>query len=186
MTVIQIRGTSGSGKSTVMRQVMKGLGGYAAHHVTGRKRPLLYAFNEFVYVLGHYESACGGCDTIGSARAIYELTERLFNGPDNAKVVLQEGLLLSEDVKWTSQIRDVHCYFLTTPIEICIEQIKTRRSEAGNDKPLNESNSRKRVAVIERARVKLVELGVDCVRVSPSQAANSILNRLRLHAQKGT
>jgi gluconate kinase len=180
--IIQIRGTSGSGKSTAMRQVMSSIGSWEKEYVAKRKQPLYYRstyVGKSVIVLGHYESPCGGCDTIGSAKAVYELLQTI-----QADVILCEGLLLSEDVKWSSQLKDLVVMFLTTTPETCIEQIKQRRASVGNEKELNTSNTLNRVPVIERARRKLVELGIDCVRTSGKQCPGIVLNRMRLHAHK--
>lgn len=171
--IIQIRGTSGSGKSTIMRQVMEALGTWRPWYVEGRKRPWRYNLETpraDLTVLGHYESQCGGCDTIGSARQVYDALQEV-----DADIVLCEGLLLSEDVKWSSQLRDLHVLFLTTSLERCLSQIQQRRKSVGNDKPLNAANTTNRVAVIERARLKLLALGVDCRRCSPNQAKRIIL-----------
>ncbi len=186
--IIQIRGTSGSGKSTVMRNVMDYMGGWNSVKVEGRKQPLYYVSDSSdgwpeTIVLGHYESACGGCDTIGSAKAVWELTSKLRNEFPNAHI-LQEGLLLSEDVKWTSNMPGVVVLFLTTSLDTCLIQIKSRREKAGNDKPLNPANTTNRVTTIERARVKLTGLGVDVRRCSANQAPKIVTNLLRLHAQK--
>lgn len=187
--IIQVRGTSGSGKSWVMRRTMEGLGNPEVQYVVGRKRPRSYFYNGLVYVLGHYETACGGCDSIGSARAVYEETRKLLDGPDRAWTILQEGLLLSEDVKWTSKLaeegEDVRCLFLTTPLDQCLAQIQSRRAEAGNDKPVNPANTSNRVRVIERARGKLEGLGVRVVRCSAAQAVGIVLKWVRLHANSG-
>jgi ABC-type dipeptide/oligopeptide/nickel transport system ATPase component len=40
--IIQLRGTSGSGKSTAMRRVMDSLGDWNAVYAPGRKKPQLY------------------------------------------------------------------------------------------------------------------------------------------------
>lgn len=182
--VIQVRGTSGSGKTTIVRSVMDSIFHWQGHYVPGRKKPLYYYTGPEMgdwprcVVLGHYESPCGGCDTIGSAASVYSLIEEIREGNGDVPI-LCEGLLLSEDVKWTSQMGDVRCLFLTTPIERCIDQIRSRRSMVGNDKPLDEKNTRNRVLTIERARRRLLELGVDCRRVSPSQAPKQILGWVR-------
>lgn len=177
--VIQIRGTSGSGKTWVMRQVMEyALGGsLQPQYVEGRKKPQHYWIddelgNEYV-VLGHYEATCGGCDNIGSAPKVFELiqeVERIYSHV----VIFCEGLLLSEDSKWTPQMDDVRVLYLTTPVEKCIEQIKARREAAGNTKSLNESNTRNRVVVIERSRVKLNSAEV-ITRRCPSKQALSVI-----------
>lgn len=166
--IIQVRGTSGSGKSTVMKRVMDSLD-LVPEYEEKRKRPLFYSQGLRLAVLGHYESPCGGCDTIGSARAVYDLIQRLTH-----RIIICEGLLLSEDVKWSSQLKNLRIIYLTTPVERCLAQIRSRREEAGNDKPLNEDNTRRRVAVIERSRVKLIDLGVRCIRASANQAPNII------------
>lgn len=185
--IINIRGTSGSGKSTVMRRVMDLMGDWQAVHKTGRKQPLYYrSASEWppTVVLGHYESPCGGCDTIGSARAVFELIQNLRTDPLFDSHVLCEGLLLSEDVKWFSQLPDLKVLFLVTPLDVCLQQIKKRRREAGNEKALNPSNTTNRIAVIERARVKLIGSGIDCRRCSANQAPKMVINMLRLHAQR--
>jgi len=181
--IIQIRGTSGSGKTHAMRATMSLLSGGAAWmgvRTEVRRQPLYYINNyaairklPFTAVLGHYESACGGCDNIGSAARVYELLTTLAVANPQWSF-LCEGLLLSEDVKWTSQLPDVRVIFLTTPLETCIAQIEKRRKEAGNEKPLNRKNTENRVAVIERARLRLEEAGAYCVRAQVSQVPHII------------
>lgn len=172
--IVQVRGTSGSGKSTAVRSFMETLE-WDGVTVPGRKRPLYYrSFGPpWALVLGHYESACGGCDTIGSARAVYELTVTLAAVP-GVELIVQEGLLLSEDAKWTTELAKAHevrILFLTTPLDRCLTWVKSRRAAAGNDKPLNPANTANRVSVIERARVKLLGSGVACRRCSAEQAS---------------
>lgn len=175
-----VRGTSGSGKSTVMMDVMHGLGPWGTQMVGYRKQPLYYYNKQDVVVLGHYNSPCGGCDTIGSAGEVYKLLKELENGTNygRRRRFLMEGLLLSEDTKWCSQLEDVTYLYLTTSLEQCLAQIKERRAKAGNEKPLNPENTSKRVKVVERSRLKLLELGKVCKRVSPEQAVRIILREL--------
>lgn len=193
--IIQVRGTSGSGKSTVVRTVMDRLGGkgrWVPVMTSGRKKPLYYTASDSetgrnIVVLGHYESPCGGCDNIGSAAQVYDVLEHTFLSGDRRPTptdVLMEGLLLSEDVKWSSQIPDLRVLFLVTPLDECLRRIRGRREAAGNTKPLNEANTTNRVGVIERARVKLIDAGVECRRCTSEQAPGIILRWLRLHAEQ--
>jgi len=182
--IIQVRGTSGSGKSTLVRRVMESIGEWNPVYVEGRKKPQWYISDEFPWltVLGHYESPCGGCDTIGSSRAVHDLIRSL---PDSVEVILCEGLLLSEDVKWSSTFGDrLVAYFLSTPTETCLSQIKARRLSVGNEKELNPNNTINRVGVIDRARRKLLDLGLMCPRGSFDQVHGYVLKRLRLHAER--
>lgn len=178
MLVVEVRGTSGSGKTTVVRAVMESMKKWIPCFKTGRKNPLFYEHDPSgIIVLGHYEATCGGCDNVGSARAVYELLNEVI-GQHNPPAVLCEGLLLSEDVKWSSQIPGLRAVFLTTPLDECLRRVAGRREKAGNAKPLDPRNTANRVAVIERARVKLSAAGVDCRRASTGQAAGMILKWL--------
>lgn len=178
----------------MMRSVMDSLL-WQAEYRKGRKRPLLYrcvdeqlSDPDFpITLLGHYDDEAPnnrGCDSIGSARAVYELIREVGNG-----IVLCEGLLLSEDSKWAKQLvedgAEVRVYFLSTPLDVCLNRIVRRRKDAGNEKPLNPANTTNRVEVIERARRKLAEAGVWVRRCSSEQAPRLITNELRLYAKLG-
>jgi hypothetical protein len=173
--IIQVRGTSGSGKSTVMRRVMERLGNWKPHYTEWRKKPLWYNLVEEggpkVVVLGHYETLCGGCDTIGSARQVYEVIQLL----PQETVVLCEGLLLSEDVKWSSQLKGLRIVYLTTPLEDCLKNIEKRRKLVGNHKPVNPANTTNRVRIIDKSRFRLREMGISCVQVTVEQAVSLLV-----------
>ena len=176
--------------------------GWTGIGVPGRKKPLYYQLNNAqrpdlpsVRVLGHYEATCGGCDNIGSAASVYDLIHTIYSLPPRhgglglGCHILCEGLLLSEDTKWTKSL-DVptNIIFLTTPVETCLERVRGRRKEAGNEKELNPANTTNRVAVIERARLKLVDLDprrVVCRRASSEQAPGIILQWLGCTPTKG-
>jgi hypothetical protein len=169
--IIQLRGTSGSGKTWVMKQLMQKLGPFTPRYTNGRKKPISY-MTEDIVVLGHYESACGGCDNIGSAAAVFELMRCYKDSP----IILAEGLLLSEDTKWSLQMEDLRVVYLTTTLDTCLQQITNRRLAAGNTKELNPKNTTNRVKVVERSRLKLLEAGVICKRATTTQAVKIVLD----------
>lgn len=185
--IIQVRGTSGSGKSTVVREVMERTGDWVEVFTKGRKAPIAYAHSsEPILVLGQYNRKCGGGDTIGSARKIYNLLHNLnhylgvnhYVGEDYAKhIVLLEGLLMSEDTKWTLTFptSSTKIVYLTTPIQECLRRINQRRAEAGRMTEVNPTKSSSRVEVINRSRIKLELAGVHCVRNSSDQAPGTIM-----------
>jgi shikimate kinase len=177
--IIQVRGTSGSGKTTVVKQVMKKLGPFHGVFIEGRKKPLYYSYakNGYkgpnIFVLGHYEADCGGCDTIGSAPAVFDLIKEVHTGDS---IILSEGLLWSEDVKWSVELlgtidTNVRALFLTTSTEECLRRVTARQD---GKKPLDPARViRKlttRVGTIERARLRLVHTDVLCKRCSSEQA----------------
>lgn len=166
-----------------MREVMNYLeqrrGAPRPIYKTGRKKPIAYDYG-WAAVLGHYESTCGGCDNIGSAREVFETIHSVnaeiahYDSIQVPRTILMEGLLLSEDTKWSLQMPDLRVIFLSTPLEQCLSRVKRRRESAGNDKPLNPSNTTNRIATIERARIKLADAGV-LTRIANSKVAPGIV-----------
>lgn len=167
--IIQVRGTSGSGKTWVMRQVMKLYGPWEPFYVVGRRKPYFYTNQSDIAVLGHYESVCGGCDNIGSSPEIYEAIQYC-----PAQVILCEGLLLGEDFNWTTKMEEPRVIFLHTPIPKCLEQIEQRRAEAGKDKTFDRIKVQTRHNSIDRCRERLESAGVECRRASSNQAVRII------------
>lgn len=182
MIVIQIRGTSGSGKTTVMKQLMKNYR-WLEMRIDGRKKPLYYYHNKDIAILGHYESVCGGCDNIGSAGKVYDVIQKI-----DTAIVLCEGLLLSEDVKWTLKLREeghiVLPIFLTTPPDECVARVIDRRKEAGNEKEFNTANTLNRVGVIERAYTKLKEAGFTVRKCKSPQAPLIVSALIQSHLEE--
>lgn len=143
--IINIRGTSGSGKSTLVRNIMRaGYVGRKEVRIEGRKQPLgyeLYDENSCLFVPGHYETECGGCDTISdnAMDKIYSLVREYHAKGFN---VLFEGLLISAEANRMIQLKevvgdDLHVIVLNTPIEQCLEGIRERQTRRlGAPKPL--------------------------------------------------
>lgn len=178
--IIQVRGTGGSGKTWVIRQVLDRLRKEKTVeevYVDGRRKPLYYKTGA-VYILGHYEAACGGCDNVGSSVDVYNLTKQILDDDPEA-LILCEGLLLGEDVVWTSKLPDVQVYYLNTPFDRCIQQIESRRKASNRaQKPLNTEKVKTRGRSIERSRGRLEALGVYCRGASPKQAVRLIRKQI--------
>lgn len=147
MTVINIRGTSGSGKSTVARQLMALYQpNPLRYREEGRKQPLGYRYKRrvsedfrecnHVYdlaVVGHYETDCGGADTIPDYDKLMSL---VMAGMDAGMDVLFEGLLFSGDVKHTTELREyaekqgtmLHVVAMQMDLQLCVDSINLRRN----------------------------------------------------------
>jgi hypothetical protein len=141
-TIINPRGTSGSGKTELVRRVLAayGWGGgddLEAIRPKGRMRPIGYRLRHPLggpplAVLGDYgPAACGGCDTIllkdGGLDEVFRLTDELAaTGHD----VLLEGLFLSGEHQRTAELarrHSLHVIRLDTPIEHCVRNLVARR-----------------------------------------------------------
>lgn len=153
--IINLRGNSGSGKTFTTRAFMKEI-----RSEPGRVRGAFWKGWDEIgdykkqnwTVLGSYENACGGCDTIKTQAEIIERVEYATSKGFN---VWLEGLILSTIYgsvgAYSEKFGDRWVFaYLQPPIEECIRRIKARRAAAGNTKPLNETNTRLRYGTIER------------------------------------
>lgn len=144
--IINIRGTHGSGKSTIVKQLIER---YKAQpeSVDSKGRPINYVMQlsdgSQLFVVGSYVNACGGCDAIQPYSLIWprvvELAKRGHVVFEGALVSSSYGNIGRDSVVYGDQFVFA---FLDTPLEVCLERIKARRLAKGNDKPLDPKNTK--------------------------------------------
>lgn len=183
MPIINVRGTSGSGKSTVVNRVMAMYLVRSPVYIAERRQPLLYhclSGNNYykpLSVLGHYEIAGGGCDNIKRVEDVYKMVRTEMKD----QAVLFEGLMCSEDQKWANKFMDegntMNIFHLSTDIEVCLASIRERRARVGNIDPLDETNTRNRVRAINSAVKKLYRATI--WTTDRDQTYNEIMRLLR-------
>jgi len=182
--IIQIRGTNGSGKSTIVRDVMSRYEVKTQIHEAGRRRPLAYELGrnpgKWLYVPGHYEIACGGCDTISSPERVYELVRAAVERGMDA---LYEGIIIGDDVTRCAALAKEHqlvVIALDVPIEECLEAIRSRRQARGDGRPLKEDNTRNRLGRLKRITDRLNSAGVETYWMNRSDALAFIIRTFDL------
>lgn len=167
---ISVRGTSGSGKSHLVRRALHDPGVYHPPEPVfykGRKQPLyylrkpIYSGRNGLAVLGHYESATGGCDTINGNDTPFIITRHLHpQGYD----VLADGLLLSAEQHRTAKLHadgiPVHLYYLTLTLDQCLAGVNQRRVERGNHDPVNPGTTAARHKTLRLHPPRFRALGV--------------------------
>lgn len=137
--IVTIRGTSGSGKSTIVQTVMKDYScapfylsestrktpfGYDCNHIGEMRRPL--------WIVGNYETQCGGADLIRDQDSVIaSISQQAAAGYH----VLYEGVIAQS---WSRErLRkliddsgtELLIVVLTTPLDECIEAVKQRREQ---------------------------------------------------------
>jgi len=165
--IVNIRGTSGSGKSHIIRAIMDQYGGKDSFEpvmLEDRKKPFgYYSTSGGLFIPGHYESQCGGCDTIHGQDTIFNLVRSWAERGAN---VLFEGLLVSEEVRRTVELarsynRGFHVLAIDHPIEECLASINVRRRLRNPDAAdVNPANTTNRIKVITRAMGRLTTEGI--------------------------
>jgi predicted kinase len=177
--VVNIRGTGGAGKSTVVKAVMAQYPLSQKITVDGRKQPLGYIrqvpagtplpegrqFNS-LFVPGHYETPCGGCDTIKTPDQVYSLIGEAVDRGDDA---LYEGIIVGDDTRRAIELHKklpegLTVIHMDTPIFTCLTGIQARRDARGDARKLNEKNTVDRAKRIKRHCMKLKDAGVQVLR----------------------
>jgi hypothetical protein len=149
---LNIRGTSGSGKSHLARRLLARYSQREPVQPSGAGRPRGYVLSgnlRPLFVLGHYEGDHGGgADNVSDREEGFGLlTHFAQEGHD----LFWEGVIYSDEVTRTlalSRIAETHIIVLATPIEQCLADVRARREAKGNLKPLSEKNTVSRVASI--------------------------------------
>lgn len=163
--IIQLRATSGGGKSHIVRGILAEFRQKVKHREPNRRQPIGYTGlygQGVVGIPGHYETPCGGCDTIPDLTKVFETVTRSVPG---CRHVLFEGLLASEDTRRTIELDrafpgQLRVIYIDTPLDDCLAGIQARRDARGDERPLNPTNTANRVKTIRRACDKLKEAGV--------------------------
>jgi len=158
--IIKLHGTSGSGKTTVARELMKDADMVRTILNPASRKPEAYEvrwlYKNPLFILGPYTATCGGLDSLSNV----DDHIRLLQHYAEIGHVFYEGLLGSEYYgrigKVSEAYGNAHIFaFLDTPIEVCLARVQARRLARGNTKPLNPANTVGRVAKIERLRYRL-------------------------------
>lgn len=139
--IVTIRGTGGSGKSTIVKAILDAFAAQPIRDAKGKDRGYVCPDVAGVplYVLGPYLTPCGGCDSIATQDEVCNLI-REWTPKGN---VLFEGLLISGLFRRYNELEDelaehhfIHG-FLDTPLQRCIDLTLARRAARGNHKPFD-------------------------------------------------
>jgi hypothetical protein len=146
--IIKIGGCNGSGKTTMVRELLK-----IADKVTpiqeaaiSKKKPSAYQmyflkYDFTVYLLGSYETSCGGMDTISDKEKRLALIKHYAENKDH---VIFEGLItgktygaIGEYSKSEGQFGNWIYGFMDTPFDVCVQRVLERRKNSGNENPFD-------------------------------------------------
>ena len=183
--IISLRGTHSSGKTTVVKNLLKGLKTKPIYGVLGPRRPEAYEVQRKkgkpLFVLGPYygvPTSGADCITVGGLDILTGLIEK-YRVRGN---VLFEGILVSCTYGSVGEYLALHkdevvVAFLDTPLEVCLKGLATRQAVASRqgktDKHLKEHFKR-----ILRVRERMIGFGFRTETVSRDTAADQILSWL--------
>lgn len=186
--IINLRGTSGSGKTTLVKSILGAcVKKVAVRARDGGKRPIGYICElpsgKWLAVVGHYEIACGGCDTISDMNEVFA---RVKEAHDLGYHVLFEGAIVSTLARNVIELHlagyPVEVISLNTPLDVCLESIMERRRAKSGDKakPLNPKTTTQKFASTKSTHAKIVAAGIPAVWASRDEALALIKGKLGL------
>lgn len=177
--IINIRGTSGSGKSYVVYRLMEHFGHHPVLGRSGKIEVHRLGTQPPTYAIGKYTTACGGCDTVRTdGNSADEIVARLHRYRTRGNVIF-EGLLVSNVIgRWVElaqAVPDFRWVFLNTSKEECVARITARRAAVGNEKPLNPKNTLDKHKTSATIAAKVGAMGFEhFYQVSSSEAVELI------------
>lgn len=186
--IINIRGTSGSGKSWVIKQLLKRFPNEYDISLLG------HILNGNTYLIGPYLSQRGdvGIDillkdmTLDGIQALalqkpLQVSRGLLGnvpaGRPQFEHVIFEGLIITsvyERYRKMSEEADLRWVFLNTPLETCLKQVDKRRMERGDRRPLNPENTVTKWNVARRHVDKARADGMKVFDISTEEAVELV------------
>lgn len=182
--LLSLRGTNGSGKSTVIRAFFAE---YKHKPIYGVLGPRLAEANQVtvakcakpVFVLGPYQVVTGGCDRIIPFDLIPELINKyaarghvIFEGVIVASIYGQIGTLM-EKYK-----QEAVMLFLDTPLETCIERVQSRRNERSDGRTFDPSNLAQKYKACQRVKERAQKDKIMRVVEASSTEAHIVMAKL--------
>lgn len=185
-SIISIRGTSGSGKSTIIHTVLDRF----PHTTVARDRdgrPEVYRVEVEqdcgcppLFILGRYEAQCGGCDAMKDySLRVPELVKQ-FLGQGH---VAFEGLLVSGAYGKIGEALErygarVIYAFLDTPLETCVQRIEERRRRQGKPPLGDHKNTESKFRAVQATKKRIAETDARIETIDHQDAVNSFLSLL--------
>lgn len=151
-TIIKLGGVNGSGKTTVARAIIKAAHALPAQWAGNKKTPNMYVGDyqgHEVLVLGSYETACGGMDTISDKDERLAMVKWAAESAAKGGIVFFEGLITGKTYGALGALSEEHYAkgwpwlyaFMETPFDVCVERVLARRKAAERvedpDKPFD-------------------------------------------------
>ena len=186
--IINIRGTSGSGKTHLVREVMYRAGGYLPvrrARPNGRGLVAGYTFpGRNLTIIGNYEATCGGCDKFSWRGAADWVQEFVSEEAGKGRSVIFEGLLVGSWAleRWRALKRsaELRVVLLSTPLEECLAGVRRRREARGDARPLDPGSTTRKHAALLRGAARHAEAGLSVHSLSRGEALASVTTWLGL------
>jgi hypothetical protein len=128
-------------------------------------------------MVGHYETTCGGCDTIDTIDNVYKYIHKAL---DQGCDIVYEGLVCQSDTNRCIALKDkdLHVIFLDVHIDICLDAVQSRRSERGDDREFSPKNTIVKSTSFPAQKRKFTAAGVKYYEMTRDEALYFSMQKL--------
>lgn len=166
MKILDIRGTNGSGKSSVVTLLAKGAGRAVSQTPCGMPYTILATEKHgLIAAVGYYNTPCGGADGVSSQQLITDgILELWQEQPQYSALIVEGSIVATVFTRWNELAKGIGdnywFLFLDTPVDMCISRVLARRAAKGDTRTFDPDKTLKpRDNAIRRVAVKLKEDG---------------------------
>jgi adenylate kinase family enzyme len=185
--ILCLRGTSGSGKTTIARTFIEK---YPTFFIKDPNSDKIWGYEvdmskegitSPLFVIGSYATTCGGCDGIHTQ---LEIAERALSVFPRGHVLI-EGLLLAHagpKAITTTMLKETNSYvlgYVDTPLDVCLDRVQKRREARGDLRPFNPENTISKHNGAHRTCINMHNIGIPVRTIDHTDAFNSTLEIYR-------
>lgn len=181
--VFQIRGVTGAGKTTAMRNLLRSLGNPRTFRAATAHGPEAYTRAGQLVAIGDYNATakCVGCDRIKGRAHIFDAVDAMTESGQS--LVGLESMIFSTTFKMSNDLcrhvkakgYDFILVFLDCDFATALERVNDRNG----GKPISLVGLEHRISSYEKSRDKCIEAGIKNVRIDATRGERHILERLR-------
>lgn len=181
--VFQIRGVTGAGKTTAMRNLLRSLGTPRTFRAATAHGPEAYTTSGKLVAVGDYNATakCVGCDRLKGRRQIFDAVDAAIDR--GHELIGLESMIFSTTFKMSSDLSrhleargyDFLLVFLDCDFATALERVHARNG----GKPISLVGLEHRVSAYETSMGKCIEAGMSNVRIDATKGEKYVLERLR-------
>lgn len=187
--IFNIRGTHGSGKSTVVVRTRDLYEEVETKSLADRKRPVGYFCRSSImkplFIVGSYQVGCDGCDNLKGAEMVFEMIQA---AADAGQSVIFEGIIIQCSTQRICDLAKKHplsLIALNTSLQECIDAVTARRVEKGQDAEFSTANLQEKYRRMTRASDNMRRQGLTTHWLSRENAFQFVKKELTLCTNSG-
>lgn len=181
--VFQIRGVTGAGKTTAMRNLLRSMGTPRVFRCVTPHGPEEFTRSGRLVAVGNYNASakCVGCDRLKGREHIFDAVDAMMGRGE--ELIGLESMIFSTTYRMSADLHrhvmsygyDFRLVFLDCDFVTALERVHKRNG----GKPISLTGFEHRVQSYETSRDKCLMAGIPSTRIDATRSAREVLEQLR-------